>query len=210
MDYRGSSRVGSPDRLQVGGEATSPMGRGELCYGSGRHIAKCTFIAIISSLIVASFQSGFFSVVRPLGIAPDLCLAFTASCGLLFGSRFGALVGVASGFFIDALSIGGLSVNIVLYLLCGAVIGLIRIPETRPFRDVWRYLAAILTASCLKKLVEALWVVLTAPSLDASKLYIDLVVRGIICTTICSLGVYLPTSAVYLILRSSTVGKKKY
>ena len=190
--------------------ASDSAKRGDVCSGSVRNIILCCLYAVLASLVVASFQSGFFSEIRPFGIAPDLCLSLTVACGMLFGSRFGALVGVISGFFIDALTVGGLSFNIIFYFLCGAIIGVFAMPEPRPLKDIWRYLAGISVACAAKKIVEGMWVVLTAPSLDASKLIFTLIMRGILCTVAFSLMVYLPVVAVFCLYRRSREKRKRF
>ena len=194
----------------LAGESSAAGARGELCYGSGTRIALSCIVAVFAAMIVASFQCGFFSVVRPFGLAPDLCIAFVAASGLLCGSRFGAVTGIAVGFFIDAMSVGGISPNIILYFLCGAAVGLFRVPEPRPFREIWRYLSAVSAAAAAKKTLEAFWVVLTASDLDFSKLLIDFFVIGVTCTIAFSILVYLPVAVVFSLCRRSMASRQRY
>lgn len=212
MKYSRSSRQtaykqGQPLSSADGAVSSS---RGDICRGSARNIVSCCFVAALAAFAVASFQSGFFSEVRPFGIAPDLCLGLTVACGMFFGAGFGALTGVASGFFIDALTVGGTSFNVIFYFLCGAIVGVFAVPEPRPIKDIWRYLARISIACTAKKISECLWIVLTSPSLDASRLLFDFILRGIVCTVVFSLIVYIPTSAAFLIHRKVTEAKKRF
>lgn len=212
MKYRGMGVPAGP----AGSRYTAPVerkglsDRDEIAPKGGRRLLLWCLFSFFSSLIVASFQSGFFSVVRPFGTAPDLCLAFTVACGILFGSGYGAVTGIASGFLIDALSLGGFSVNVMIYFVCGALVGSFRMHEPRPFKDVWRYAVALVASVGAKKMLEILWVVLTAPTLDASKLFSDLLVRGSLCTVVFSFIVYIPTVAAFCIYRRAVISKNRF
>ena len=83
--------------------------------------AACFF----ASLICAVIQTGFFSVVRPFGCAPDVCLALSVAVGLKFGSKCGGVVGLMSGFTVDALSASGFSLAIPIYVVFGIVMGML-------------------------------------------------------------------------------------
>lgn len=213
MSRRGTIRTVSknPGRSSsYTSERQTAVNRDEPCYGGPRHIAVCCGAAVLSSLLVASFQTGFFSVIRPFGVAPDLCLAFTVACGLLFGSRFGALAGAASGFFIEAISSGGIPISIILYLVCGALTGLLRTPEPRPFRDILRY-PVVLIAVCVSiQFISALWAILTARNLQIANIFINLFGKNVICTTLFSGLVYLPVSIGFVIFRRIRAAKHHF
>ena len=207
-----SPRTVSPAR---GRQSMTPSSRasvqqgGAPCFGSGISIAIGCAVAALSALIVASAQSGFFSAVRPMGTSPDLCLGFTVALGLLFGYRFGAVFGVASGFFIDAISADGFSLRIILYLLCGAAAGILAIPETRPIRDVWRFVSILASACGAKQVILALWVILTAPSVDMARVLTHLILREIVCTVLFSIPAYLISAGAFALYKRLTSSKKR-
>ena len=185
--------------------ASAPSKNEPFCKGA-LNVWVCSVVAIFVAVLVASFQSGFFSAVRPFGKAPDLCLAFSVASGMLFGARFGAVSGVAVGFFIDALSVGGLSLNIPFYFICGAVSGILALPEIRPFRDILRYLATLSSACLAKQILLSLWVVLTSPSIDVGSIVLELILLELLCTTVFSFIVYLPASGIF-VLRARRASK---
>ena len=184
-------------RAPSGGETRGISSIDSFLSGGGRQITIRCLVIALSSMLVASFQSGFFSVVRPFGIAPDLCLAFTVACG------------ISSGFFIDALSSSGISASVIIYFLCGTVVGAFRMPEPAPLKDIWRFLVSITAACAAKKILETLWIVLTAPYLDASQLLNDFIIRGIVCTLLFSPLAYAPTAA-FLSIRRRIASRKRY
>ena len=196
-------------RAPSGGETRGISSIDSFLSGGGRQITIRCLVIALSSMLVASFQSGFFSVVRPFGIAPDLCLAFTVACGILFGPGVGAVAGISSGFFIDALSSSGISASVIIYFLCGTVVGAFRMPEPAPLKDIWRFLVSITAACAAKKILETLWIVLTAPYLDASQLLNDFIIRGIVCTLLFSPLAYAPTAA-FLSIRRRIASRKRY
>ena len=184
--------------------------RNDLRGGSVGRIVWQIVLAIIVGLIAASVQCGFFSSIRPFGIAPDLCLAVTVACGLLWGVRFGSMVGIASGFFIGAMTTAGVTPDIMIYFAAGIAIGFFKMPEPRPLKDIWRYFAAVTAVAVAKKIIETFWVVLTASSLDFSKLVVDLFLRGVICSVLFSPLAYLPCVAAFLIYRGSIISKRRF
>lgn len=183
--------------------------KNEFGYGRPFDVAVCCIIASVAAMLVASIQSGFFTVLRPFGTVPDLCLAFTVALGLTFGSRFGSVFGVAAGFFIDALSAEGLSLKILLYLVCGALSGILKIPESRPIKDIWRYLAILSSVCAAKQFITALRVILTAPVLDMARLFTRLFISELACTVIFSIPVYLTVSTVFAVTKRLWGTKRK-
>jgi len=181
-----------------------------LCFGSRASIAVGCSVASLTALIVASVQSGFFSVIRPLGTVPDLCLGFTVALGMLFGWRFGAVFGVASGFFADALLAGGFSARILLYLVCGIAAGMLMMPDVRPLRDTWRYVSTILSACAAKQIILMLYVLLTAPYGDIGSIFTQLFLREVACTALFSLPSYLISAAAFAVYKRSKASKRRY
>ena len=86
----------------------------------------CTAAAFFTAVI----QTGFFFNFRPFGFAPDLCLAVSVACGLKFGPKFGGIVGLLSGFFLDAFSSQGLSLAVIFYMIIGIAMGIIASPRS--------------------------------------------------------------------------------
>lgn len=86
----------------------------------------CTAAAFFTAVI----QTGFFFNFRPFGFAPDLCLAISVACGLKFGSKCGGIVGLLSGFFLDAFSSQGFSLAVIFYMLVGIAMGVIASPRS--------------------------------------------------------------------------------
>ena len=194
------SRRLSPVRASSG-RGSAMTSSDELCLGNPLNITLCCLAAILASLITASIQSGFFFQIRPFGIAPDLCLCFTVAAGLLFGSRFGGVAGVSAGIFIDAMTSGGFSLNILFYMACGIAVGFIRISEPRPIKDLWRYISVLICAAGVRQLFLALWVTVTAPSPNLLRLISDLLIKEIFCTALFSIPVFLITVAAFWIRR---------
>lgn len=83
-----------------------------------------------AAFFTAIIQTGFFFNFRPFGFAPDLCLALSAACGLKFGSKCGGVVGLLSGFFLDAFSSQGLSLAVIFYMLVGITMGIVASPRS--------------------------------------------------------------------------------
>lgn len=203
-------RVSSTDgRISAASERPTAKKNNGVCYGSPAKIAVGCVIAAVAAMLTASAQSGSFSQIRPFGTVPDLCLAFTVALGMMFGSRFGAVFGVASGFFIDALSADGLSVKILLYLVCGALSGLFTVTEFRPIKDIWRYVAFLVSACAAKQLLLVMWVVLTAPFIDMAQIIVELVLRELICTTVFSIPVYFISAGVLAVYARRVSSKNR-
>lgn len=202
-DHNARNAKQSPHNVSAVRQSGSGRGkRPDLpCYGGWLKITVSCAAAILIALLTAALQSGFFLEIRPFGRAPQLCLALTVAVGMLFGERFGAVTGVASAVFIDAVSIGGLSLNILFYLVCGAAAGLLRLPEPRPLHDIARY-SAILAASCsAKQGFLLLWVLMTSPSVRFGKLITDLFLSEILCTVLFSIPLYLLISFIFALYR---------
>ena len=203
-------RISSADgRISAASERQMTTKNSGVCYGSPAKIAVGCVIAAVAALLTASAQSGFFSQLRPFGTVPDMCLAFTVALGMMLGSRFGAVFGVASGFFIDALSADGLSAKILLYLICGALSGLFTVTEFRPIKDIWRYVAFILSACAAKQLLLVMWVVLTAPFIDMAQIIVELILRELICTAFFSIPVYFISAGVFALYARRTSSKNR-
>lgn len=199
----------SDGRISTTSERHTAKKNNGVCYGSSVRIAVGCVIAAVAAMLTASAQSGFFSQLRPFGTVPDLCLAFTVALGMMFGSRFGAVFGVASGFFIDALSADGLSVKIILYLVCGALSGLFTVTEFRPIKDIWRYVAFLLSACAAKQLLLVMWVVLTAPFIDMAQIVVELILSELICTAVFSIPVYFISAGVFAVYTRKTSSKNR-
>lgn len=202
MSLHHSSRVDRP--FAYSASSHSPD---ELCVGSPLSIAIAVTVAVASAMIVAAFKVGFFFEIRPFGTAPDLCMAFVIASGLLFGSRFGGVVGLASGFFVDAMVTGGFSMNVIFFTVCGIVVGFFRIPEPRPIKDLWRFIAVLSAAMGVRQFLLALWVIVSAPSISPLRLLLDIILREIFCTALFSIPIYLLTLSGFAIRRRVKSGK---
>ena len=76
-------------------------------------------------IILAIFQTAFFSRFAPFGATPDLMLAAVLAIAMFEGERAGCIAGIGAGFFIEAIGSVGLSILPVFYLACGAAAGLL-------------------------------------------------------------------------------------
>ena len=85
--------------------------RKALLYG-----AACLLLGVVQTTVLAPHA--------PLGVTPDLMLAFVVAIGFWDGERIGGVTGIAAGFLIDALGSTGLSLMPLCYLLIGYVSGL--------------------------------------------------------------------------------------
>lgn len=74
----------------------------------------------------------FFSLIQvtlvpryPIfGVSPDLVLSCVIAAAMFEGAKFGAVTGVISGFFIDAIGSVGLSLSPLIYCVFGYVVGI--------------------------------------------------------------------------------------
>jgi cell shape-determining protein MreD len=78
----------------------------------------------VAAFLAAVIQTGFFMNFRPLGVAPDLCLALCVAISLRGDAKGGAIIGIFSGFFLDAFAKSGISLSIPFYFLLGILVGL--------------------------------------------------------------------------------------
>jgi len=109
-------------KLSVGGELYDGRETGGMTLlEKTLFILACTIVAMLTAVI----ETSFFYSFRPLGYAPDLCLALAVASGLKFGPKCGGIVGVMAGFFVDAFASVGFSLAIPIYLALGVVSGIV-------------------------------------------------------------------------------------
>lgn len=202
MSPRRLSHIGRPSTYSPSSHSPD-----ELCFGGPLSISVACAVAVLSAMIVSAFKVGFFFEIRPFGTAPDLCMALVISSGMLFGSRFGGVVGLASGFFIDAMVTGGFSLNIIYFTVCGIISGHLRIPEPRPIKDLWRFLAVLSSAMGVRQFFLSLLVIVSSPSIGPLRLMIDIILREVFCTALFSVPIYLLVLAGFAIRRQVKSGK---
>ena len=74
-------------------------------------------------ILLSALQVSLFGRYRFFGAVPDLMLCSVLCFGFFSGRYTGAIVGIASGFLIEAIGSQGISLLPVFYLLCGYVAG---------------------------------------------------------------------------------------
>lgn len=111
-------------------DGTRPMTGIRTVKMSSSEVLIFAIVCTAAALFTAVIQTGFFFNFRPFGVAPDLCLALSAVCGLKFGSKCGGIVGLLSGFFLDAISSRGFSLAVIFYTLVGIAMGIAASPRS--------------------------------------------------------------------------------
>ena len=61
---------------------------------------------------------------RIFGVMPDLVLSCVIATAMFEGAKFGAVTGVAAGFFIDAVGSVGVSLSPLIYCVFGYIVGI--------------------------------------------------------------------------------------
>jgi len=82
-----------------------------LCYGG-----LILFFSLLQVTLVPRYPI--------FGVSPDLVLSCVLAAAMFEGAKFGAVTGVAAGFFIDAIGSVGLSLSPLLYCIFGYVTGI--------------------------------------------------------------------------------------
>ena len=76
-------------------------------------------------IVLAIFQTAFFSRFPLFGATPDLVFAAALAVAMFEGERSGCIAGIFAGYFIEAIGGTGLSLLPVFYMICAAVCGLL-------------------------------------------------------------------------------------
>lgn len=76
-------------------------------------------------IVLAIFQTAFFSHFPLFGAIPDLMLPASLAIAMFEGERGGAASGIFAGFFIEAIGGVGLSLLPIFYMLCAVVCALL-------------------------------------------------------------------------------------
>lgn len=168
----------------------------------GLFIGAC----VLASFLFAVIQTSFFYSVRPFGYAPDLCAALAVATGYKFGPKCGGIIGVMSGFFVDAFASVGFSMAIPLYLVLGCLSGILSLSGafSRLGGIVVFFGEMLITVTvCTLLTVIAECVLRYDMSIIVA---ISRAVGESACTLIFSPLVYLPTAAVCRALKKRTQG----
>ena len=113
-------------KLSVGGELYDGRDSvGMTAVEKGCVLLACALAAMLTAVV----ETSFFYSFRPLGYAPDLCLALAVAAGLKFGAKCGGTVGVMVGFFVDSFADVGLSLSSLFYLAAGVLSGIVSAME---------------------------------------------------------------------------------
>ena len=143
------------------------------------------YVAIfIAVLFTAIIQTGFFVEFRPLGSSPDLCLALCVAVSLRWGAKKGAIIGIMSGFCVDALSSTGISLLIPFYFMISVLLGLFA--ESNNTQGFTVFISALPIAALLRVVLMFLEICLTTPSFSASEIFFKAVIPHFIITVIFS------------------------
>ena len=150
------------------------------------------YLAIFAAVFfTAIIQTGFFLDFRPLGVSPDLCLALCETVSLKWGAKKGAIVGIMSGFCLDAFSEVGLSPLIPFYFLLSVAIGLFA--EGKNAKGFVFFAAAASLSATLRALLIFFEICLSAPSFSASGVFVQLILPHFLVTLLFSPLLYLAT-----------------
>ena len=144
-----------------------------------------------AALLTAVAQTSFFFNFRPFGFAPDLCLALAAVAGLMFGPKCGGIVGLLSGFFLDAFTFSGFSLAIPFYLIVGIVMGLLALPESGlNLARIPLYLVGVSVGALVSATAFVFWACITYSSFNIADLIFKTALPEMLCTVVFSMTVY--------------------
>lgn len=119
-------------------------------------ILQKTLVYGVAVIILAIFQTAFFSRFDLFGATPDIMLGAVMAIAMFEGERAGAAAGIGAGFFIEALGGVGLSILPVFYMICGAVCGLLCI---RTFsRGPFSFIVFALAANAARAMVTLIYI----------------------------------------------------
>ena len=147
----------------------------------------CTLAAFFTAII----QTCFFFNFRPFGYAPDLCLALTVACGIKFGPKCAGLIGLLSGFFLDAFSLSGISLAIPFYGALGITMGILAGEGSElnlPHFVI--FLIGIFGGGAVSGLFTTVRILLTYSSFNTVDVIFKTVFPELLCTAAFSLTVY--------------------
>lgn len=145
----------------------------------------------VAALLAAVIQTSFFFNFRPFGFAPDLCLALTVVSGLLFGAKCGGVVGLFSGFFLDALTLAGFSLSIPFYVIVGVAVGLLALPESGlSLAKFPLYLLSVAAGGSVYAIAFVFWSCITYSSFNIADIIFKTALPELISTLVFSVAVY--------------------
>ena len=160
------------------------------------------YLAIFGAVFfTAIIQTGFFLKWRPLGTSPDLCLALCVATSLKWGSKKGVIVGIMSGFCLDAFSSIGFSPLIPFYFILCTIIGLFA--EGKNTSGFSFFISAMPIAALFRVLLIFFELCLSTPTFSASEILIHTILPHFIITLLFSPIFYLA-----VVLTEKLFGKK--
>ena len=157
-------------------------------------VAEKTYFGIacaLAAFFTAIIQTCFFFNFRPFGYAPDLCLALTVACGIKFGPKCASIIGLLSGFFLDAFSFSGISLAIPFYVALGITVGIFASEGSElnlPHFVI--YLIGIFGGGAVSGLFTTVRILLTYSSFNTVDVIFKTVFPELLCTAAFSLTVY--------------------
>ena len=158
----------------------------------------------LSAFFISILQTCFFFNFRPFGMAPDLCLALAVASGLKFGAKCGGVIGLLSGFFLDAFTAEGFSLAIPFYLVLGVLTGLLFNESSEiNLPHFVLFLISTVAGIALKGFASTVSVSITFSAFNIADVLFKTVLPEAISTLIFSLTIYFPAALV------STIIKKK-
>jgi len=118
-------------------------------------MTRCVLAGVVTTYVLAVFQSTLGGRLAVAGVAPDLLFVWTVCIGLLSGAEAGAAVGFGSGFLEGGLQQAWIGALAVSKGASGFTAGLL---STKMFRDNW--LVPPISAALLTLLNEAIFLAL--------------------------------------------------
>lgn len=143
-------------------------------------------------LLLVLLKTTFFSRFRPFGASPDILITATAAIALYEGGHAGAIFGLLTGYFADALGGVGVIIAPLPYMLTGYFCGIV---ATDHYKRSWvLYLIFDLCACVVRAFTSLLYVMITWRSFD-----LPLVISSVIVPELLSTVVISPLPALLLL-----------
>ena len=114
-----------------------------------------TYGALI--VCMAVMQTTVFTRFRPFGAVPDLMLTLVIAISMTEGGKWGAVLGIAAGYLIDALGGTGLALSPLLCMMAGYLCGILTVYYLTNSLPVWGvYMGAAAAVRAVATLIQIL------------------------------------------------------
>ena len=149
------------------------------------------FACAAAAFFTAIIQTCFFFNFRPFGFAPDLCLALAVAAGIKFGARCGGLIGLLSGFFLDAFASNGFFLAIPFYMMLGVIMGLLASSDSETgLPHIPAFISGTAVGAVVSGLASTVKICVTYSSFNVADVIFKTVLPEIFITVLFSFTVY--------------------